>query len=482
MCAPKNLSMAKIGLPKKQTVHHIAKSTYWFLVGFTLSGILLASAILFYFQYNYKNKVIPGVFIDNVYIGEKTKTEIEDIFSKKNQKIGENTFIFSTKDTDATISAKTIDIGYDIPLIVEQSMTLGKSKNLLSDAYIILSSYVNGTFLNSSYTFNENQLKQELESLHKSVYVEPINAQFQIENNKVVAFRNSTDGKTIDFEKLTSELHDDIPQLIKSSNSKLSRIDVPIKTLEPDITTEEVNEFGIIEQIGVGKSTFLHSIPNRVFNISLAASRINGILVAPGEEFSFVKALGDVSKFTGYKEAYVISGGKTVLGDGGGVCQVSTTLFRALLDAGLPITERHAHAYRVGYYEQDAPPGLDATVYVPSVDLKFKNDTGKHVLIQSYVDPVNYALTFTLYGKKDGRTVELSTPTISNVSAAPAPLYQDDPTLPVGVEKQVDFAAPGAKSVFTRTVIKDGKTLHNDTFVSSYRPWQAVFLRGTATQ
>ena len=140
----------------------------------------------------------------------------------------------------------------------------------------------------------------------------------------------------------------------------------------------------------------------------MATSRLNGVLVAPGEEFSFNKALGDVSAGTGYQQAYVIKGGRTVLGDGGGVCQVSTTLFRALLNAGLPITERRAHSYRVGYYEQGFPPGLDATVYYPTTDLKFKNDTSNHILIQSRVEGVK--LIFDIYGPDDGRKVVMEGP------------------------------------------------------------------------
>ncbi|HZQ29900.1 MAG TPA: VanW family protein, partial [Patescibacteria group bacterium] len=171
--------------------------------------------------------------------------------------------------------------------------------------------------------------------------------------------------------------------------------------------------------------------------------------------------------------------GKTVLGDGGGVCQVSTTFFRALLNAGLPIVERHPHSYRVGYYEQDSPPGLDATIYYPSVDLKFRNDTGNYILIQTVVDYDNLRLTFNLYGTKDGREVSISNSVITNQTPAPPPLYQDDPTLPKGVIKQVDFEAAGADVYFTREVRKNGRVVLADKFVSNYQPWQAVFLRGT---
>ncbi len=465
-------------LVQKEKIEHFAKSFFWFLVGFCLAASILSGSVLYYFQNKYKDRVIPGIFVDNFYIGERTNSEIQRIFDEKNKKLAENSLTFSLNQFDATISAKTLNIGYDTKLIQAQAMSLGKTKNILSDIYIILSSYLNGTFLHSTYTYNSDALKKELDGIQKEVYVEPVDALFTVSNNRVMAFKQSSDGKTIDFESLDNKMQNVNREIIRSKEPKNITINIPLKILKPSVTTEKANNFGIVEIIGQGTSTFYHSIPNRIHNVSLASSRINGVLVAPGEEFSFAKALGDVSKFTGYKEAYVIQNGRTVLGDGGGVCQVSTTLFRALLNAGLPITERHAHAYRVGYYEQDAPPGFDATVFVPSIDLRFKNDTGNHILIQAFVDPTNLSLTFTLYGKKDGREVLVSKPVLSNFASAPADVYQDDPTLPKGEVKQVDFAAPGGKSVFTRNVTRNGKTLISETITSNYTPWAAVYLRG----
>ena len=471
--------MPKFSLPTKQTIHHVARSGYWFLVGFILSTMILSSLVLFYFQSTFKNRVIPGIFIDNVYLGEKSREDIKEIFLEKNEKIGKNIFTFSQGQHVATVSAETLGIGHDVNLITEQALGLGKTKNFLSNIYIILSSYIDGTFLSSTYTLDEEELVEQLEPIRKLVHIDSQDAQFKLENNRVVAFQESNEGQTLDIDSLKKELRKNIKQLIRNREPKMLAMEIPIKILKPDVTTEEANNLGIVEEIGSGESTFVGSIPNRVYNIGLATSRINGVLIAPDEEFSFGKALGDVSKYTGYKEAFIIQGGKTILGDGGGVCQVSTTLFRAILNTGLPIAERRPHAYRVGYYEQDSPPGFDATVYVPSVDLKFKNDTGKHILIQGYINQNNMKLIFTLYGKKDGRQVEITKPIVTNVVPAPPPLYQDDPNLPKGVEKQIDFAAPGGKSVFSRTVKKDGHVIINDTFVSSYSPWRAVYLRGT---
>ncbi len=202
-------------------------------------------------------------------------------------------------------------------------------------------------------------------------------------------------------------------------------------------------------------------------------------MIAPGEIFSLNQTIGEVSASTGYKNAYVIKDGRTVLGDGGGVCQVSTTMFRAALAAGLPIVERRAHAYRVGYYEQDAKPGFDATVYAPSTDLKFKNDTKEYLLIETKTDTRNYTLEINLYGTDDGRVVEIGVPRVFGTTPPPEDLYIDEPTLPAGVVEQIDWKAWGATSVFDYVVKRDGEIVTEKTFYSVYKPWQAVFLRGT---
>jgi len=136
----------------------------------------------------------------------------------------------------------------------------------------------------------------------------------------------------------------------------------------------------------------------------------------------------------------------------------------------------------VGYYEQNSPPGFDATVFSPTEDLKFKNDTANYILIQSSADEDNLSLTFTLYGKKDNRQITISKPIVTSLASPPPPTYQDDPNLPKGETKQVEFEAIGANVTFSRKVEKNGKTIINDIFSSKYSPWQAIYLRGTKEQ
>lgn len=304
---------------------------------------------------------------------------------------------------------------------------------------------------------------------------EPVDAVFTFEEDRVKEFKPEVVGTKIDIPALKEKL----AVAIYTVDEK--PLQVPLILSYPDITVDKINNLGIKELIGKGTSEFAHSIPGRVFNVNLAASRINGVIIPPGEEFSFNKHVGEISRDTGYQSAYIISGGRTVLGDGGGVCQVSTTVFRAALNSGLPITERKAHAYRVGYYEQDSKPGIDATVYNPSVDLKFKNDTGNHILVQTKVDTKKLVMSVEIYGTSDGRVASITEPKISGQTAPPQTIYVDDPTLPAGTTKQIDWSAWGAKVSFDYKVERGGEVLIEKTFYSNYQPWQAVYLKGTKT-
>ncbi len=469
-------------LPKKIEKHHIkhaGRISFWFFVGAFLTLFLISSFSYLAFQNYYKGKVYPGVTVNGVELENKSKESVRAYFDNKNKEVEDTTFLLKYDDLTASVSAEEIEFGYDENLLAEQAISIGRSKNTFSNISLILEAYLSGVNLPPSYHFSDNKLEEKLKPLYEEINKDPIEALFKYENGKVTTFKASENGIKVDTEELGQQIISKAQLVLTNTDQKIIAITIPVKIIKPKLTTDKVNTMGITELIGTGTSLFQHSIESRIHNVNLAASRINGVLIPPNSTFSFAKAIGDISSFTGYKQAYVIENGKTVLGDGGGVCQVSTTLFRAALNAGLPIEERHAHAYRVGYYEEDSGPGIDATVYVPTVDLKFKNDTGNYILIQTNIDLNELRLTFNFYGTKDGRISIVNDPVVTNQTPAPPALYQDDPTLPKGVVKQVDFSANGANVYFTRTVTKNGKTIISDNFVSNYRPWQAVFLRGT---
>lgn len=326
--------------------------------------------------------------------------------------------------------------------------------------------------------YHDEKLDKAANEIAEAIERDPQNPVFTFEGGRVKEFAPAKAGVALRKDSLIEKIKGNL-RTLESSDEALASIKIPVEEAEPEIKTEEVNDLGIEELIARGDSTYRGSIASRVHNIGVASSRFNGVLVKPGEVFSFNEILGDVSEYTGYKQAYIIKDGKTVLGDGGGVCQVSTTMFRAALNTGLPIVERRAHSYRVGYYEQDSPPGLDATIYTPITDLKFKNDTPGHLLIQTIYEPSSAYLAFEIYGTDDGRVVNVSTPVVTGVTSPPEDKYVDDPTLPAGEIKQIEYQAWGAKVSFTYTVKKDGEVTYEKTFYSNYQPWGAVYLRGT---
>lgn len=469
----------KIFSLKKHIVSRVARMSLWFSLGALVGFFFFVSFLFIAYRQTHTNLVYQGVMINGIDFGGKTQEEVKTYYAQKNKYIRNTTLSLRHKDLIATVSAQEIEFGFDENLLAEQAYSIGRSDNILSNISLMLQAYIAGINLSPAYHYQEETLQKLLAPVQKQINVQPVDAQFNFEDGRVKAFNLSSDGKEVDMDALKQEIINNLSAAYTTPVAQTIKLDIPVKITKPKITTDEINNMGIKELIGQGTSFFYHSIPNRIYNLTLASSKLNGVLIAPGETFSTVKAIGDITAATGYKQAYIISSGKTVLGDGGGVCQVSTTLFRAALNAGLPIVERNPHAYRVSYYEADSGPGVDAAIYYPTVDLKFKNDTGNYILIQTYVDHVNMKLTFNLYGTSDNRQTVINKPVILSQSPAPEPLYQDDPTLPKGEIKQVDFAASGANVYFTRTVTKDGKEIISDKFVSNYRPWQAVYLRGT---
>ena len=268
-------------------------------------------------------------------------------------------------------------------------------------------------------------------------------------------------------------------------------IELVVEKTIPAVTAEHTAEdLGITELLNAETTYFFYSDAGRINNIATAAAKFHGVFIAPGETFSMGAQLGDVSLDEGYSEAWIILGDRTIKGVGGGVCQVSTTLFRTVFFAGLPVVERYPHAYRVLYYEQTAVvgkynqnlAGLDATVYVPLVDFKFTNDTENWLLMETYVYGAYRQLVWKFYGTSDGRTVDWSTTGLTKIKDPPDPIYEENPDLAKGQIKQVDWAVKGATVVVTRNVYRDGYRLWQDTFRTKYQPWAAVCQYGPGTE
>ncbi len=448
-----------------------------------LAGILvlLLSAAIGWtvFEQRYSGKIYPNVTIDGVSFGGKSPDDVKAYWQAQNIPFAHAVFEFKFENNIATVSGTDLELGYDATLSATQAYAVGRSGHWMSD---LLTKFFRGPVaLTPYFRWKSDVVETALQNLAQNIDIPVTDALFRFEHGRVTAFRVSHDGRALNKTETMDRFNAAVAAIPHAPVFHVV-INLPVEPVKPAVSTAQVNSFGIKELIGTGYSEFQGSIPGRIHNVELAASRLNGILIAPGETFSFDKTVGDISAATGYQSAYIIKDGRTVLGDGGGVCQVSTTLFRAALNTGLPIVERHAHAYRVHYYEEGGfKAGLDATVFSPSVDLKFKNDTPSYILIQTKTDLSVPSLTFELYGTSDGRSTQILNHVVYGQTPPPPDLYQDDPTLPPGKIKQVDFAAWGAKASFEYKVTRGNDVLQDQTFTSNFQPWQAVFLRGPQT-
>jgi vancomycin resistance protein YoaR len=284
------------------------------------------------------------------------------------------------------------------------------------------------------------------------------------------------------------EAAEQIANLLLSASPTTRTLTLPVEELQPRITAENLDTLGITELVGEGKSSFSGSAEYRITNIVAGSRRMDGVLIAPGEEFSFNRQLGEVNAENGFVEGYAIIGNRTQLEWGGGVCQDSTTVFRAAFWAGLPITERHAHAFYISWYDRFGlgpngdGQGLDASIYTGVADLKFVNDTGNWLLMQADVDLAAQVLTVSLYGTKPSREVRLEGPFFSNEVRAPAePVYVDDPSLPRGTVRQSDTARSGRDITVQRVILQDGVEIGRESFLTRFRAWPNIFVRGTGS-
>lgn len=286
-----------------------------------------------------------------------------------------------------------------------------------------------------TYKHNPKEIYTWTKQIAASVNAESKDPELTLENGYATHFVAPVIGKQLD--RYNSSL-----KILQSLELNKSNLELAIQSTQPQRQLSELNELGITELIGRGESKFSGSPANRRHNIRVGMNKIKGVIIMPGEEFSFNKYLGPVEASEGFLPELVIKGYETIPELGGGLCQVSSTTFRAAMHAGLPITQRRNHSYAVQYY---APQGTDATIYPGVIDLRFKNDTGNSILVWPYFKGADI-LVFDFYGTRDGREVKLNQPVI------------------------YDRQSNGAmKATWTRTITKNGQT-ETDSFSSNYKP------------
>ena len=320
----------------------------------------------------------------------------------------------------------------------------------------------------------DDVLKKDIQDWAKSVDQPASNANLIVDNGVVKVSQDGVNGTQVD--QVTTNIN--IKNALVSFVAGASRtIAATIETALPAVRADTLVSLGITQKIGTATTDFSGSPVNRKANIAFGQRKLNGTLVLPGQEYSTIALLAPITTDAGYLNELVIKDNRTVPDAGGGLCQVSTTLFRAVLNAGLPYTERANHAYRVGYYERGVGPGLDATIYDPQPDFRWKNDFATAVYVQSSIK--GDTITFDIYGTSDNRVSTIGQTTVFNITPPGDPIYLPTATLPTGTQKQVETPHGGAETSVDYTVVRNGIQINKQTIRSKYQPWPAQYLVGT---
>lgn len=326
-------------------------------------------------------------------------------------------------------------------------------------------------------SLDESQIRQKIAAIAEATQAAGEYPRVDWNGGNLQITKEGTPGERVDeasaFNMLTAAIHGAGPQ---------REVTLPFVAVPPPVTQANLAQLGIDQLLSVGKSDFTGSAAYRITNIKAGMALLDGVLLAPGDEFSFNNTVGNIDASNGFVEGYAIVQNRTQLEWGGGICQDSTTVFRAAFWAGLPITERWGHSFYISWYNKYAfadygdGPGMDATIFTGGPDLKFLNDTGHWLLIQTAVDVAKRVAEVRIYGTDTGREVLLEGPTITDRVPAPSePVYIAEPKIPQGSRHQSDTARGGMQINFTRVVKQNGQVVETRDFVTRFKPWPDIF-------
>lgn len=353
------------------------------------------------------------------------------------------------------------------------TLTLTSEKQNWTITPAIIQSWLELKKVESATTvvFSETAIKNYLtEKIAPELEVESQPPRLEINNGRATVWQSGQDGVTIDSDATIKAI---TAWSITPSGQPDNKVAIVTKITVNSEVDQGADDLGLKEIIGTGISNFSGSPKNRRHNIKTGAMALHGLLIKPGEEFSLLKALGEIDATSGYLPELVIKENKTTPEYGGGLCQIGTTMFRATFNSGLPVTQRRNHSYRVVYYE---PAGTDATIYDPAPDFRFINDTGHYILIQARLGEND--LAFDFWGTKDGRVAEASKPVIYNIVQPPPTKTIETTDLAPGEKKCTEKAHAGADAYFDYKVTYVSGEVKEKRFSSHYVPWQAVCLLG----
>ena len=492
-------------------------------------GILIST--IFAFANINKNTIVSGVKIEGIDVSglsaEEAKGKLETIYTEKL----ETEIPVQYNEYETTINANLFETKYNIEDAVKKAVEIGKEGNIFENNYKILFALIGKQDIKVEMQLNEEAAKKIIEDLGTNLPGVVIESSYYIEDNKLIITKGQA-GVKIDTDKLLEELkeklkgtekitdyitipvteeqptaididkiHEEIYKEVKDAyytqnpfeihpeeegidfdveaakkalEEDKEEYEIDLKITKPKVTTSQIGTEAFPDQLATFRTNYDGGDKDRTTNLQLACNKINGKVVMPNETFSYNKTLGARTAAAGYKNAKVYEAGQVVDGIGGGICQISTTLYNAVLRANLEIVERRNHQFVTSYVEA----GMDATVVYGMTDFKFKN-TRKYP-VKIIASAKNGVATVSVYGIKESEEYTFSFRTVTVSTIPTSTKYIDDATLPVGTEKVKQKGANGKKTETYMTKMLNGKIVETKILSrDTYDAMQRIVLRGT---
>lgn len=501
-----------------------------------LSIIVLCIAIIstiFAVINSTNEKIIKGVKIQDIDVSGLTKQEAKDKLSKMIEELSDKDIILKYGENEEIIKVESLEIKYNFDEALNKAYEIGRSGNILKNNFDIIRTRIFNTNINMDIKYNQDILNKEIDTFNSSLPGVVEECSYCIEEDKLIISKGKP-GITINKEELNNEIKDKINNL----KIKTEVINIPIINKQPDkidlekihqeiyrepqdayisqdpvtvhphvngvdfaITMEEaqkilqedkdeyeiplkitianktVNDLGeeaFPNTLGTFTTRYDASNKNRSNNIVLASSKINGTVILPGETFSYNKTVGKRTITSGFKEAGAYAGGKVIQEVGGGICQVSSTLYNAVLYANLEIVDRSNHYFECSYVDA----GRDATVSWGTVDFKFRNNRTYPIKIEAYSK--NGVVKISIKGIKEEKEYEVTIQSKITSIIKKTVQYIEDPTLEIGEEVVEQEGHNGCTSKTYKIVKHNGTVVSNDVISSdSYHALEKIVRKGT---
>ncbi|MEL5865158.1 VanW family protein [Clostridium cochlearium] len=418
---------------------------------------------LIYTTKNLQDKIYPGVSINNIDLSGKTKKEAIDIIKKdlSNNLKG----AFKLKDSNKTyvISFKDLNLKYDLNSTVEEALSYGKNFSSLKKFSILMNS--KPVKMYSKVLYDKNKLDSSINSIEKEINKNPVNAKINGITNGILSFTPGTQGRKLNKEELLKEINNKFKNL-QDPNS-IIEIKVKVDNYDPKINDETLKKINSL--VSSFSTTYKNSSEERKSNIRLATSSINGTLLLPGDTFSFNKIVGNPTIERGYKKSNIIVNNKVEEGIGGGLCQVSTTLYNSIIRINIKSVERKNHSIIPSYVE----PGLDATVSYGSIDYKFKNTLSYPIYIEGIAN--NEKITFNIYSNSSLNKIKYDLVSEIHNKIPFKTVYEEDPSLPLNSQKVLQSGSFGCTANVFLVSYKDGKKISKELIYKDiYNPGNKI--------